>query len=110
MSTQSCQGETQGAIKFDAYLSVGQAIYDSKFKEAPYAIVVKIGTPDANGFSTIRENNHGVRMNICFGCQIEVPRGFVACPLCRVFFILRDRKTGLQFSPVKIIYRHKLAE
>ena len=44
----------------------------------------------------------------CPSCFMEVPRGFVACPYCNVFFIMRDRNSGLDFSPVKRVYRRKL--
>ena len=44
----------------------------------------------------------------CPSCFMEVLRGVVACPFCKVFFILKDMKTGLDFSPVKRVYRRKL--
>lgn len=104
MCAKVAEKGARGDVTVDLGEKVGTTIFDVKFKESSYKICGKVLHNEP--VNTVITDDCGLWGKFpCPSCRQGVLPGFVACPYCKTFFMLEDKKTGMQFSPSLQIYK-----
>lgn len=94
-----------GNLGNDSNAHMGESISDSKFKYEKCCVCGIRGKSKEPMFTKPDRYEWDPKLMVCPGCEMNVPGGFLRCPICLVACLFQDKDPSLQFSPTRHVYQ-----
>lgn len=98
------QAADQGQTEIDPDVPVGELMPDSKFKSGHGFVCGTLGTTHTPILNMPDRYAWHPTLQVCPGCNLHVPVGWIRCPSRKVKYNIQDNITSLPFSPTHHVH------